>query len=174
MALDVDAVAVSGELIRHASHRSSLLGRVPTPTDGRWQRGAKVGGLYLADETGTAVAEWYRYLAERGLPPSYAVPHDHHVWRVDLKVADLSDRQRLARVGLGLPLPTRRTWPPFQDVGEALSSEGWSGLIAPSAARPGWTVLCIFTADWPPLGCAPARSIEITQAPGLPDGLRVD
>ena len=130
MALDVDAVAVSGEWIRHAPHRSSLLGRAPTPTDGRWQRGANVGGLYLADETDTAVAEWYRYLAERGLPPGYAVPHDHHVWSVDLKVADLSDLQRLARVGLEMPRPTRRTWQAFQDVGEALSSEGWPGSRA--------------------------------------------
>lgn len=44
-----------------------LLGRASTPTDGRWQRGADVGALYLADERDTAVAERYLYLAERGL-----------------------------------------------------------------------------------------------------------
>lgn len=174
MALDVDAVAVSGEWIRHAPHRSSLLGRASTPTDGRWQRGTNVGGLYLADETGTAVAEWYRYLAERGLPPGYAVPHDHHVWSVALEVADLGSQERLARVGLNLPRPTRRTWRAFQEVGEALSSEGWSGLIAPSAARPGWMVLCIFTTNWPPRGCVPARSVEINRVPEPPGGLTVE
>jgi hypothetical protein len=88
VALDVDPIAISGEWIRHAPHHSDLLGHSAEPTDGRWQRGDVVRGLYLADEPDTAVAEWYRYLAERGLPPSAAIPHDHHVWRVDLTVAD--------------------------------------------------------------------------------------
>jgi uncharacterized damage-inducible protein DinB len=76
--VDVDAVAVDGTWIRHAPHRSSLLGRAAEPTDGRWQRGETVRGLYLADERATAVAEWYRLLTERGLPPARAIPHDHH------------------------------------------------------------------------------------------------
>ena len=80
--LDVP-VAVCGEWIRHAPHRSDLLGRSPEPTDGRWQRSELIRGLYLADEPHTAIAEWYRYLAELGLPFSAATPHDHHVWRID-------------------------------------------------------------------------------------------
>jgi RES domain-containing protein len=44
-------------------------GRAATPTDGRWQHGAVVPGLYLAEDTATAVAEWYRLLAELGTPP---------------------------------------------------------------------------------------------------------
>ena len=116
MALDVDPLAVSGEWIRHAPHRSDLLGRSPEPTDGRWQRGEVVRGLYLADGPDTAVAEWYRYLAELGLPPSAAIPHDHHVWRIDLTVADLSTTERLAAVGLNPLRPSRRDWRPYQDI----------------------------------------------------------
>jgi RES domain-containing protein len=100
VALAVDPIAVSGEWIRHAPHRSDLLGRAIEPTDGRWQRGEVVRGLYLADDPATAVAEWYRYLAERGLPPSVAIPHDHHLWRVDASVADLSTSEA-----------ARRRWP---------------------------------------------------------------
>jgi hypothetical protein len=64
--MDVDTVAVHGEWIRHAPHRSSLLGRATEATDGRWQHGEVVRALYLADEPATAIAEWYRLLAERG------------------------------------------------------------------------------------------------------------
>jgi hypothetical protein len=31
---------------------------------------------YLADESASAIAEWYRLLAERGLSPARAIPHD--------------------------------------------------------------------------------------------------
>jgi hypothetical protein len=122
--LDVDAVAVGGDWIRHAPHRSPLLGRASAPTDGRWQRGKVVGALHLADERDTAVAEWYRYLAESGVPATHAIPHDHHVWRVEIDVANLSDTDRLARVGLEPPLPKRRSWPSFQDgLGRAARSQ---------------------------------------------------
>jgi RES domain-containing protein len=94
--VDVDAVAVRGSWIRHAPHRSELLGRSPVPTDGRWQRASVVSALYLADDSRTAIAEWYRLLAELGLPPERAIPHDHHCWQVDLMLADLSSPERLA------------------------------------------------------------------------------
>ena len=171
MALDVDAVRIDGEWIRHAPHRSQLLGRASTPTDGRWQRGADVGALYLADEIDTAVAEWYRYLAERGLPPVHAIPHDHHIWRVKLEVANLSGADRLARVGLDPPVPRRRTWPSFQAVGEKLWLEGWAGLLAPSAARVDHAILCIFVTDWPPAACRPISSVEVSEVPARPTGL---
>lgn len=170
--MDVDGIRVRGEWIRHAPHHSELLGRAAEPTDGRWQRGEIVRALYLADETDTAIAEWYRFLAERGLPPSQAIPHDHHIWRLDLELADLSTPERLAAVGLGLPHPARRSWPPFQAVGEDLHHQGWAGLLAPSAARPASSVVCVFDHDaWPPNGCEPLRSISIDDAPAPPTGM---
>ncbi len=140
--MDVETVAVAGEWIRHAPHRSALLGRAVEPTDGRWQRGEVVRALYLADERATAVAEWYRLLAERGLPPARAIPHDHHVWEIRLELADLSTPERLAWLGLHAPQPGRRTWPPYQTVGERLLGEGYAGILAPSAARKHVRRLC--------------------------------
>ncbi len=116
--MNAAAIAVTGEWIRHAPHNATLLGRPPIPTDGRWQRASIVRALYLADEPDTAIAEWYRVLAELGLPPAHRIPHDHHIWTIDLKLADLSDEARLADAELLLPRPARRTWPAFQAVGE--------------------------------------------------------
>jgi RES domain-containing protein len=134
--MDVETVAAGGEWIRHVPYRTDLWGRSAEATDGRWQHGGVVQALYLADTAQTAIAEWYRFLAERGLPPGQAIPHDHHIWQVDLEVADLSTPERLARVGLQPPRPDRATWTAFQDVGDQLFEAGYAGLLAPSAARP--------------------------------------
>lgn len=173
--MDVDSIVVQGEWIRHAPHRSALVGRTADPTNGRWQRGAVVRGLYLADEPATAIAEWYRLLAELGLPPERSVPHDHHVWSIELELANLGDDARLAALGLSLPQPSRRTWPAYQDVGEHLWRAGWEGLLAPSAARPGSLVVCIFQArEWPPAGCQPTRAIEVSSVPPQPSGMTAE
>jgi RES domain-containing protein len=170
--VDVDPIRVSGGSICHAPHRSDLLGRAAEPTDGRWQRGEAVSALYLADEPATATAEWYRFLAERGLPPSCAIPHDHHIWRLDIELADLSTLERLTAVGLPPPTAGRRTWPAFQAVGEQLSHGGWRGLLAPSAARPASRIAAVFDhGRWPPGGCEPLRAVEITEAPAPPTGM---
>jgi hypothetical protein len=55
---------------------------------GSGQRAAAVDGLYLADEDGTAIAEWYRLLAERGVPPRFGVPFELHSWEIDVALAD--------------------------------------------------------------------------------------
>jgi RES domain-containing protein len=171
VALAVDPVHAGGEWIRHAPHRSDLLGRAATPTDGRWQRGEHVPGLYLADNAATAVAEWYRFLAELGIAPARAVPHDHHVWRLDLELADLSGERRLASVGLPPPRPGRARGRPTRTSGEALWREGWAGLLAPSAARPDGRIACIFASRWPPERCTPIRANEITETPPPPQGM---
>jgi RES domain-containing protein len=170
--VEVDTVAVHGEWIRHAPHRSALLGRAVEPTDRRWQHGEIVRGLYLADEPATAIAEWYRLLAERGLSPARAIPHDHHVWELKLRLADLRTPDRRARLNLEPPRPGRRTWAPSQAVGEQLFSEGFAGIIPPSAARPQALISCIFDlVAWPPDGCQPIKAVEINEAPAPPTGM---
>jgi RES domain-containing protein len=171
MSLTVEPIAVHGEWIRHAPHRSALLGRSDRLTSKRWQRDEVVRALYLADESGTAVAEWYRFLAERGLWPRGSVPHDHHRWDVSIDVADLGTAERLAAVGLATPEPTRHAWSAFQAVGEELWRDGWSGLLAPSAARPSGNVLCVFADVWPPAGCFPVGVEEIYDVPIPPTGM---
>jgi RES domain-containing protein len=171
MSLSVERIAVSGEWIRHAPHRSALLGRAARLTGKRWQRDDVVRALYVADEPETAAAEWYRFLAERGMSPTSAVPHDLHRWEMRLEVADLSTPERLAAVGLEAPQPSRAGWPSCQTVGEDLWRAGWHGLIAPSAARPSAKILCVFADLWPPPGCFPVGVEEITEVPVPPRGM---
>ena len=91
---------------------------------------------------------------------------------MDLVLADLSDDDRLAAVGLTAPQPSRSSWPAYQRVGEMLWEAGWAGLLAPSAARPRSLVACVFDdGRWPPAGCAPLRAIEITAVPPPPTGM---
>jgi RES domain-containing protein len=166
------ARAVEGVWVRHVPHRADLLGRADSPADGRWQRGEVVPGLYLADSVETATAEWYRSLAEWGLSPQDHVPYDHHEWRLDLQLADLSDLERLREIGLPDPSPDRHTWPAFQHVGEQLWQEGWAGLVAPSAARTGSLVVCVFADHWPPDGARPLEASAVTVIPPPPRGMR--
>ncbi len=143
--------------------------RPQPPGDSRWQRGRVVDALYLADGEETLWAEWYRHLAERGLPPLRQLPRD--VWRyrvAAVDVADLRDETRLARVGLGLPVPGRSSWAPFQRVGEALWREGWPGLVAPSAARAGGLVLCLFVDDRAALPARPLGRPRVVREPPAP------
>lgn len=172
MALRVAARAVEGVWVRHVPHRADLLGCASVPSDGRWQRGEVVPGLYLADSIETATAEWYRSLAEWGLAPQDHIPYDHHEWRLDLRLADLSDIEWLRDVALSAPLPDRRTWPAFQRVGEQLWREGWAGLLAPSAARSDAVVACVFADSWPPAGCEALRASTVVAVPPPPRGMR--
>lgn len=90
-----------------------------------------------------------------------------------LEVADLGDTNRLARVGLTLPTPGRKAWPPYQEIGETLWKQGWRGLLAPSAARASGLVLCLFVEDPTVL---PAQSVPpprvMTEPPAPPIGMR--
>jgi RES domain-containing protein len=169
LALDVDATAVTGRWVKHAAPGHPPLGRRDVPPDSRWQRGDVVDALYLADEPATAWAEWYRHLAEAGVPPARQMPRERWTWRIDVQVADLSGAARLARVGLRMPSPGRRTWPAFQEVGEQLAREGWRGLLAPSAARPAHLVLCLFRdEDGRVPGAEPVGAPELVRDPPAP------
>jgi hypothetical protein len=104
----------------------------------------------------------------------HQLPRD--VWRhrvQTLNVADLSDASRLKRVGLALPTPGRKAWPPYQDVGETLRNEGWHGLLAPSAARANGLVLCLFVEDPTILPAHPIPPPKvISEPPAPPTGIR--
>lgn len=84
------------------------------------------------------------------MPPMRQMPRD--LWRFDVRVegvADLSSPDKLAAAGLPLPVPARAQWPYFQAVGEALASDGWPGVLYPSASRAaarsaGNLALCLF------------------------------
>jgi hypothetical protein len=93
----------------------------------------------------------------------------HHVWEIELEVGDLSTPERLARLGLEPPRPGRRTWPPYQAVGEQLFRAGAAGLLAPSAGRPRALITCIFdAAPGPPAAVSrsgPSRSPRLPHPP---------
>lgn len=171
--MDVDAIAVAGIWWRQTPHGGDPLFRADPPSDGRWQRGETVGGLYFADGEQTAWAEWYRALAEFAIPPERQMPRDLWRWQVDVgEVADLSDADRLAAAGLDAPRPMQRQWPAFQALGERLWAEGFSGVLAPSAARPRKHVLCLFRGADEVAGAMPLRPpITYRHAPAPPTGM---
>jgi RES domain-containing protein len=173
--LDVDRTAVIGRWVRHGPDDAGPAWppiRVPPP-DGRWQRGDVLGALYLADSEETAWAEWYRHLAEKGIPPNEQLPRRIWLWEVDVRVANLSTPARLERVGLAAPTPGKETWQPYQDVGHQLRREGCSGLLAPSAARPRGRVLCLFRDGGERIGGVRqvGRGRRIDEPPAPPTGM---
>lgn len=174
MALDVGTAIVEGQWWRHVPAGVGPARRPEPPGDNRWQHGHVVDALYLVDNEAGAWAEWYRHLAEAAMPPHVALPRD--LWCYDvapLEVADLSNASRLARVGLAIPQPGRRSWPPYQAVGEQLWREGWRGLVAPSAARPKSRVLVVYLKRGAvPAEVAPAASKRVTEAPVPPTGMQ--
>ena len=173
MPLDVTALAVRGRWLKHTQLGTPALPTRNPPPDNRWQRGEVVDALYLADSEETAWAEWYRHLAELAIPPLAQMPRELWTWQVDVEVADLASSDQLAAIGLTPPAPGRGSWPAYQNVGEQLWREGWSGLIGPSAARPEGRVLCLFRSDDTVNGAKPLPPARrISEPPAPPSGLR--
>ena len=172
--LDVDAGTVRDVFVRHIPHGADPLHQPSHPADGRWQRGRLIEAWYVADEPGTAWAEWYRALAGTGVSPVHTLPRDLWRWRIDLdRVALLDSDERLARTGLAAPLPASAQWPAFQAVGEALHSEGFAALLVASAARPEHRNLVVFRPQRLVAGCTPQPPpMKIDVAPPVPRGLR--
>ena len=173
MPLAVQGTRVRGTWLKHAPPGLPPLPLRTDPPDNRWQRGHVVDAIYLADSEETAWAEWYRKLAEYGIPPVRDLPRDLWRWRVDVEVADLTTKRRLEAVGLPAPTPGRWTWPPFQEVGEQLWREGRRGLVAPSAALRAGRVLCLFWDGADELeGAEPqGRPVRVEEPPPPPRGL---
>jgi hypothetical protein len=172
--VDVDATALSGTWFRHVPAGGDVFYEPVDPADNRWQRGEIVEALYFADCEATAWAEWYRYLAEAGLPPRQGLPRDLWRWEISLpEVADLTDDDRLVRVGLPALKPTRAQWPLFQPVGEQLFKEGWAALVSGSAARPEGRALCVFRTSRHVPGTRPdPPPTTVADPPVVPTGMR--
>lgn len=176
MPLDIERTTVQGRWLRHAPAGFEPATRPRPPGDNRWQRGDVVDALYLCADVNCVWAEWYRHLAERGVPPQRALPRALWTYEINppLEVADLSTLERLATVGLPEPSPGRNTWPQFQSVGERLYRDGLPGLLAPSAARPQSHVLCLFLPErTPPAEVVLRRPPKlIAEIPPPPTGMR--
>ena len=144
------------------------------PPDNRWQRGSVVEALYFADSEATMWAEWYRALAEAGVPPQQGLPRDVWEWEISLpEVANLSDDDRLARVELPPLKPTRLQWPTFRPVGEQLHASGWPALISASAARPEGRVVCVFRTVREVPGIRPIPPpTTVDEPPVVPTGMQ--
>jgi hypothetical protein len=96
---DLDA---SGRILRPWTRLRALWGDFPVVVrvHSSALRKPWKSGLFLvrdspSDTVTTATAEWYRSLAEWGLSPQDHIPYDHHRWRHDLQLADLSDIEQL-------------------------------------------------------------------------------
>lgn len=133
-----------------------------------------IEALYFGDSEETVWAEWYRFLAEAGMPPQQALPRELWRWEVSLpSVADLTDDHRLSRVSLPPHHPTRLQWPTYQPIGEALYQEGWPALVSASAARPEGRTLCVFRAVREPPGLRPdPPPLRFDEPPVVPTGMR--
>jgi RES domain-containing protein len=153
---------------RRPAHRSD------PAASGRWQRGGAIAALYLASDAETCWAEWYRRLAQDGLAPLDALPRD--LWRFAVAldgVAALDSDERLARVGLRAPTPSRADWPAYQAVGERLWADGCADVLFASAARPAGRALCVFRPGHalPGMRAVPPPMRQSTP-PAPPRGLR--
>jgi RES domain-containing protein len=169
----IATVPVTGTWYRHVP-----AGAPPMPGhragDGRWQRGEQLAGLYLAQDTDTVWAEWYRALAELGERPDEWLPRD--LWRFSLRlehVADLSQRRSLRALGLPEPRPDRDQWPAFQAAGLKLAHDGADGILFRSSARPAGLCVCVFGTEHDFAGVTPMGKAErIDAAPAPPRGMR--
>ncbi len=169
MAATVERVSVAGTWWRQTPHGSDPLWLASPPSSGRWQHGEAVAAIYLADDEETAWAEWYRALAEIAMPPTHGMPRDLWRWTIAVgEIADLSTSEKLAQLDLPALRPARQTWAPFQAAGERLHSEGYRGILYPSAARPDHKALCLFRKDVLIPGADPQRPPAIHRDPPVP------
>lgn len=168
---EIDLVRVEGVWWRQSLAGFDPLGWFEPPPDGRWQKGAVTGALYMSESPETAWAEFFRAAAEQGLPPYLKMPRDLIRLEVDVgEIADLSTGEALEAAGLSWPEPASRHWPPFQRVGRRLLNQGARGILAPSAGRGGGVNLCLFRRGPGPDGVSVTRVERFDSPPEPPNG----
>ena len=129
---------------------------------GRWNRQGRYGCLYTALSQEGAVAEYHKYLTRAALPTS---PSPRDLVSIQVKriepVLDLTDNEERTRVGV-----TRKTLtgdePDDLEACLALAdwarSQGYQGLLMPSAAAPGEANLIIYIDG-------PVANLDFTDGP---------
>ena len=85
-------------------------------------------------------------------------------------MADLTEPNALAALGLPTTIPDRAQWQAFQDVGERLASAGLQAVLYESAARPGHRCLCLFAPALDRLTALDHEHVDALPAP--PRGMR--
>jgi RES domain-containing protein len=164
-------IPLGGIWYRHVRRGGDPLGLAPGDARGRWQRARVVAALYLADGPDTAWGEFYRGLAEHGIPPALRMPRD--LWRYEValtEVADLTDPAALMALGLPSAIPDSSQWPAFQAVGERLAGAGVQAVLYRSAARPAHRCLCVFAPALDRLTALDHERFDALPAP--PRGMR--
>ena len=135
---------VDGIFFRHTGpERDPLSGFGASVMGGRWNPQG-IETVYLARPLATCRAEFHRMAAGQGSGPKSFLPRTVHTVAVtDLIVADLTVEGAMAALGLSSEDLTG----PFeacQLVGDAASTLGLGGVLAPSAAGDG-EVLAVFS-----------------------------
>jgi len=102
VALDVELTIATGSWFRQTPAGVNPASRPIPPDDNRWQRGRVVDAVYFAADHDCVWAEWYRHLAERGIPPQAALPRD--LWTYDVESLELVDLRNAERLGRFKPL----------------------------------------------------------------------
>jgi hypothetical protein len=121
----------------------------------------------MADEVQrvSVAGSWWRQAPHGSDPLWLASPSSSGRWQRGEKIA--------AIYLLPAPTPSRRTWAAFQAVGERLHSEGFRGVLYPSAARPEHQALCLFREEIVVPGAEPVRPpMTYRDPPAPPVGLR--
>jgi RES domain-containing protein len=88
-------------------------------------------------------------------------------------IADLTGPRSLTSLGLGPMRPTQAHWPETQPVGERLWRDGDAGILSPSAAHQGHTVLTVFRTGPDVAGVVESNPVTVHDVlPKIPTGLR--
>ncbi len=112
---------------------------------GRWNPPNSFPVLYLALDSSTAAAEFYRRAEREGRRPQDLLPRRLYHYRVELgAVLDLGTQDKLAQVGLSFVEVSSDDLSRCQVVGEAAHYLGFEGVLAPSATNAGQNLAVFF------------------------------
>lgn len=141
---DLEPSKIDGVFYRHTGPaRNPLSGTGASLMGGRWNPQG-IETVYLARPLATCRAEFHRMAAGQGSGPESFLPRTVHTIAVtNLEVADLTAPGAMSAVGLSHE-SLEGPFEPCQLVGDAASTLGLGGVLAPSASGSG-EVLAVFS-----------------------------